>query len=94
MGELCCVWLAGSRLFLSVLFFLVLFTFGVSLITCLETRPISYLAIFFNFETRLPGLNLAAKFQLGSKVGSQVQTWQASRKEPMENILRPKNLAG
>ncbi len=50
-------------------------------------------ANFFISATWLPSLNLAAKFELGSQVGSQVQTWHTSRKELMGNILRPNNLA-
>jgi hypothetical protein len=50
-------------------------------------------AKFFKMATWLPSLILAAKFELGCQVGSQVQTWQTSQKKVMENILRPENLA-
>jgi hypothetical protein len=73
------------------LFFLVLFTFGVDYVS--KHALLVSFAEFFNFATWLPSLNLAAKFELGSQVGSQVQTWQTSRKELVEILLRPKNLA-
>ena len=58
MGELCCVWPMAS-LFLSVLFFLILFTFGVDYI--FQNTPYWFPLPIFNLATWLPSLNLAAK---------------------------------
>jgi hypothetical protein len=60
----------------------------------LKHTPLVSFTNFLNLATWLPSLNLAAKFELGSQIGSQVQTWQMSQKELIKNIvLRPKNLA-
>jgi hypothetical protein len=51
-------------------------------------------AKIYNLARALPSLSLAAKFaNLAFKLDSQVQTWQTSQKELVENILRSTNLA-